>query len=165
MSEMYQLHDCNNLPAKPCQKPPLPVPHAKVYESRYYRAGGELMKVPCKNGVQGPLTTFNQLCEIECDNGYEMHENSLKCEERGNPLVYSWAQLVGSAECTPVVCGVPVDTLHAKHPYTSVVFPQEAHYTCDLGYTLDQTAHGRKSFITECQANATFTPKQECKPA
>jgi len=122
------------------------------------------MKVPCRNGVQGPLTTFNQLCEIECDLGYELLENTYKCEERGNPLVYSWAQLVGTAECTPVVCGVPADTIHAKHPYTSVVFPNEAHYTCDLGYTLDQKGHGPKSFFTNCQANATFTPTQDCKP-
>jgi hypothetical protein len=160
MTDIWQLHDPNNLPAVPCQKPPRPVVHAKLFESRFYRDA----KIPCSNAVQEALTTFNQLCVVECELGYEIFENHLKCEERGDPLTYSWAQMVGSATCTPVVCGVPPMVLHTKYPHTSFHFPQKAIYTCDVGYTLNATAQGEKAFSVECQADRSFTDRKDCLP-
>ena len=164
MADVYQLHDCSNLPAVPCQTPPKLVAHAKAFESRYYRSGGELVSTPCKNAVTVPLSTYNALCSIECDFGYELFENDFQCEERGNPLSYSWSQMTGSATCTPVVCGVPMDRLHTRHPYTSVVYPLTAEYNCDVGYTLDHDPHGLKQFTITCEGNASFSGYQDCIP-
>jgi CUB/sushi domain-containing protein len=164
MSDVYEMHDCKNLPPVNCMKPPLPVDHARVFDSKYYRAGGNRMQVPCKNAVNGPLSSANSYCQIECDYGYEMRENDYKCEERGNPLTYSWGQMVGLAQCTPVVCGIPHPALHSKRPMSKVEYPNLAHYTCDTGYTLNGNATGVKQFTTRCQGDATFTDTQECKP-
>jgi len=160
MTDIYQMHDPNNLPAVPCQKPPRPVLHAKLFSSRFYRNA----QIPCSNAVTEALTTFNQLCTVECEDGYEIFENHLKCEERGDPLTYSWAQMVGAATCTPVVCGVPPKVLHTKFPHTSVLFPEKVQYTCDVGYTLNSTAQGKKAFSVQCQADRSFSDSSDCLP-
>jgi hypothetical protein len=147
MADIYQLHDCNNLPAVKCKTPPRPVAHAKLFASRYYKSAGEFVDTPCQNAVDKPLSTYNSLCVIECDFGYELFENKLACTEQGNPLVYSWAQVTGAATCTPVSCGTVPMVLHTKHPHTPISYPNFAQYTCDIGYTLDTTPHGQKKLF------------------
>jgi len=158
MIDIYQLHDCNNLPAVPCKHPPRPVQHAKLFKSRYYRQKNKGIMQPCQNAVEGPLSTYNALCSIECEHGYEQFENELKCEERGNPLSYSWSQMVGHATCTPVVCGQPPAALYAKRPFTSFHYLQHAHYSCDTGYTLNCDAKGPVHQSIMCGPDAVFLP-------
>jgi len=164
MVDIYQLHDCNNLPALPCKTPARPVEHAKLFKSRYYRVKNKGVLQPCKNAVEGPLSTYNMLCSVECDFGYELFENNYKCAERGNPLSYSWAQLVGSATCTPVVCGVPMKKLNSKSTLQSLHYLQKADYTCDVGYTLNQEVTGQIFQKSLCQGTAEFVKVENCLP-
>jgi hypothetical protein len=162
MQDIYEMHDCNNLPPLPCKKPPQMVPFAVQHKSRYYRK----TMVPCSNTATNPLTTANSLCHVECIPGYNLAKNSLKCKEKGDRLTYAWAQLVGEAHCTPVNCGVPPDTLHSRHPGMAVVFPLKSTYTCQLGYEMAKKVDGNHLVLdnTQCKEDAKFDIEPPCQP-
>eukprot|EP00746_Dinoflagellata_sp_MGD_P162459 gnl/MRDRNA2_/MRDRNA2_90034_c0_seq1.p1 gnl/MRDRNA2_/MRDRNA2_90034_c0~~gnl/MRDRNA2_/MRDRNA2_90034_c0_seq1.p1 ORF type:complete len:2893 (+),score=610.94 gnl/MRDRNA2_/MRDRNA2_90034_c0_seq1:209-8680(+) len=136
------------------------VPHAETFKSRFYPD----VEIPCKNGVNQYLTTVESLCHVQCLPGYDLADNDIKCSEKGNRLTYSWAQFEGSAECTPKVCGPPPDSDHTRHLFSPVVFPNEAEYNCQLGYTLNQSAAGFKNFEIYCTEEGTFSSLELCEP-
>merc|ERR1719217_1206542 len=47
LTDIYQMHDCNNLPPVPCKVPPAMVPFARTFKSRYYRKAD----IPCENAI------------------------------------------------------------------------------------------------------------------
>lgn len=153
MTDVYEIHDCNNLPAVPCKVAPAMVPFAKTFKSRFYKGA----EIPCKNGVDKYLSTVESACHIECQPGYELTHNDLQCIEKGNRLVYSWAQFTGKAECTPKICGPPPPGPHTRHPQQIVVFPNKVDYICQLGYSLNMTAEGLKEFDVFCTEEGTFS--------
>jgi len=101
--DVYEMHDCNNLPIQTCKRSPRPVENAFMFDSRYYRK----TKTPCQNAGLGPLSTTSGLCDVKCKPGFELVFNDVTCVEQGNRLTYAWAQIVGHAICSPVSCGRP----------------------------------------------------------
>mmetsp|Transcript_58452 Transcript_58452/g.153017 ORF Transcript_58452/g.153017 Transcript_58452/m.153017 type:complete len:3030 (+) Transcript_58452:146-9235(+) len=161
LQDIYEMHDCNNLPSMPCKKPPSPIKNAKLFKSSYYTK----VEQPCKNAMKGPLDTMkDSLCQIECEEGFYVIENNLKCHEMGDRLEFTWGQLEGYATCTPVSCGEPDLILHAKYPKTEVFYPNTAVYACDLGYSLNASAQGRKQQEVKCLSNSRFDKVETCKP-
>jgi hypothetical protein len=160
MISIYEMHDCDNLPAVPCKKLPQ-VKFATTFKSRYYRKS----PVPCANVANKPLTTQDQLCHVECIRGYELIENTLKCQEKGDRLTYSWAQMQGTAVCAPVNCGSPPDTKHTRHTNQAIVYPQKTTYTCQLGYEIREEGKPfRLMEPTWCIHDATFNVTPSCTP-
>jgi len=159
--DMYEMHDCQNMPSMPCKKPPAAFPHAKLFKSPYYFGA----MTPCKNAKRQALSTSkNMRCEVECEEGYYVAENTLKCIEMGQRMTYSWAQVTGSGSCEPVVCGHPKQVRFASYPLGVVEFPKSVTYACNLGYSLNGTAQGAKQQDVQCQANGTFSAVSECQP-
>eukprot|EP00428_Durinskia_dybowskii_P057310 CAMPEP_0170323550 /NCGR_PEP_ID=MMETSP0116_2-20130129/62586_1 /TAXON_ID=400756 /ORGANISM="Durinskia baltica, Strain CSIRO CS-38" /LENGTH=688 /DNA_ID=CAMNT_0010576475 /DNA_START=414 /DNA_END=2476 /DNA_ORIENTATION=+ len=158
--DMYEMHDCNNLPAVSCKTPPMTPMNAKVFYSKYYRT-----ETPCKNAMAKPLDTKgNHKCEVECEEGYHVATNQIECKELGNRLVYSWAQLVGQAACVAVSCGVPPTIDHATSPLSEVKFPDSATYQCDIGFSLNGTAQGKKQQQVQCLSSGAFSEVKPCLP-
>eukprot|EP00929_Paragymnodinium_shiwhaense_P066503 TRINITY_DN3336_c0_g1_i3.p1 TRINITY_DN3336_c0_g1~~TRINITY_DN3336_c0_g1_i3.p1 ORF type:complete len:3781 (+),score=899.34 TRINITY_DN3336_c0_g1_i3:54-11396(+) len=158
MIDIYEMHDCNNLPPMPCKKLPQ-VTKAKLFKSRYYRKS----LVPCANTVNKPLTTADSLCSVECELGYVLSENTLKCTEKGDRLTYSWAQMEGSAECVPVNCGVPPDSAHTRHTNQAIVYPKNTTYTCQLGYEVAGAPNTRQATVS-CTPSGKFSAEPYCDP-
>eukprot|EP00929_Paragymnodinium_shiwhaense_P017573 TRINITY_DN126_c0_g1_i2.p1 TRINITY_DN126_c0_g1~~TRINITY_DN126_c0_g1_i2.p1 ORF type:complete len:3378 (+),score=908.37 TRINITY_DN126_c0_g1_i2:86-10135(+) len=158
MVDVYEMHDCNNLPAQPCRKLPQ-VTNAKLIKSNYYRK----TLVPCQNTGNKPLTTADALCHIECEQGYLLKGNTLKCTEKGDRLTYSWAQMEGSASCEPISCGPPPDTAHTRHTNQAIVFPNPATYTCQLGYEVKGAPDTTQAAV-QCTFTGEFSGAPECVP-
>lgn len=74
--------------------------------------------------------------------------------QMGNRLTYSWAQVLGTAVCRPVVCGVPPDTARTRHATTSIVFPERTTYTSQLGYVF-RDGNGVETNRSEVQCTHT----------
>jgi len=70
----------------------------------------------------------------------------------------------GVEECKPVECGETSAVEHAVVDKTSLVFPEEAKYTCEEGYTLTGTATGTVAFKSQCKADAVITDPLACLP-
>lgn len=158
--DAYQMHDCNNTPPVSCKKPTLPVAHAKLFTSRYYPN----TTVPCRNAVTGYLDSASQsLCYVECETGYQLVENTLKCEEHGDRLLYAWAQMSGRATCEPVQCGVPNEARNARSSRMQVYYPQHVTQTCLLGYIVDGNASSTQQ-DQACQVDGTFEAIKDCVP-
>jgi hypothetical protein len=159
MVDVYEIHDCNNLPAVPCKKPPPNIEFAKLFKSRAWKT-----ETICKNAKGLYLTTIQAMCEIECIKGYEIKKNTLECTEMGDRLTYSWAQMTGMAICGPVICGVPPYVKYAKYPTSIAIFNNFVPYTCKLGHSTNADAHGPKLFDVECQWDRSFSEPQACPP-
>jgi len=159
--DMYEMHDCLNMPSMPCKQPPAAFPHAKLFKSPYYFGA----MTPCKNAKREGLQTGKNIrCEIECEEGYYVAENTLKCVEMGQRMTYSWGQVTGSASCEPVVCGQPKQIRYARYPFGIVEYPNSVTYACNLGFTLNGTAQGAKQQDVQCMADGKFGPVSECLP-
>mmetsp|Transcript_93048 Transcript_93048/g.233888 ORF Transcript_93048/g.233888 Transcript_93048/m.233888 type:complete len:1923 (-) Transcript_93048:10-5778(-) len=159
--DMYGMHSEDNLPPVPCKKPPSQVANAKLFDSKYYKT-----KVPCSNGVSAPLDTMtNSVCQIECEEGYFLQENTLACTERGDRLTFSWSEMKGSASCIPADCGTPKIAAHASGPTSHVRFPKAYTTTCSQGYTLDGKASGMTMQDIYCQSTGQYQQVTNCQPA
>jgi hypothetical protein len=158
-ANIYEMHDCNNLPSLKCVNPPQPIEHAEHFGSSYYRKTG----TPCANSKQKPLTNENSNCEVICKTGYELHENDIECVEKGDRLAYSWATVVGKAMCTPVPCGLPKFVDSANHVPRPMFYPENVTYNCHIGYTTNELHDGPKEFQTTCQADQKFSPAVGCR--
>jgi len=154
---MYGVHDETNLEPAICKTPPSPIAHAKTFKSRFYKE-----PVPCMNAMKSYFTTQNGHCEMECESGYRIHNNNIECMELGNRLVYSWGQLVGSAACLPVSCGVPEKMDHSRSSNAEVHYMQQATYTCDRGFSLDGQAEGPKQQQVDCLPTGQFSGRKPC---
>jgi hypothetical protein len=157
---IYEMHDCNNLPALKCTSPPQPIVHAEHFGSNYYVKTGS----PCQNAKQAPLTTMNKHCKVVCEWGYELTHNDLECVEKGDRLSYSWATIQGSARCEPVPCGLPPNTpyKHESHRVQPKFFKDLVMYNCASGYTTNELWDGPKSFSLSCEATQKFTKNVGC---
>lgn len=160
---IFQMHDCNNLPATPCNRPAAMIAHAKPFPSRAYLGRAQ----PCKNMVQNKGNTVeHSMCDIECEPGYYQLSNDLHCEEKGDRLVFTWAQFTGRAVCAPVSCGALDPIVHERCEMQEVFFeaPGYAMCTCQTGYSLDGLADGPTSYRINCTAEGKFTDTKECLP-
>jgi len=155
-SDVYVLHDCNNLPDLPCKRPPHAPAHAKMFKSNYYRQGS-----PCANTKREPLTTLQTFCDIECEVGFFLAKNEIRCMRKGDPLGYSWAQVTGSAICRAISCGKPPDIAHTTHPGSPAQYGMPVPYSCQLGYSLDSSPKGPKDFILMCGNDGGFNTSKD----
>ena len=127
------------------------------------------MTTPCGNLVLEKADTSigNDHCEVECEEGYYLKNNTLLCTPRGSPLAWTWGQFVGSAACEAVSCGVPPVVPMATYSHGVVHYGPEGHvtYTCMSGHNTEwPLSTDRRSFTVACQANGTFTPLSSCLP-
>eukprot|EP00928_Gymnodinium_smaydae_P036844 TRINITY_DN25697_c0_g2_i1.p1 TRINITY_DN25697_c0_g2~~TRINITY_DN25697_c0_g2_i1.p1 ORF type:complete len:4096 (+),score=634.51 TRINITY_DN25697_c0_g2_i1:84-12290(+) len=159
-SDLYEMHDHNNMPASPCKRPPGAVENAIHFRSTYYRKGGS----PCKNAVDKPLDQYNSHCDVVCQEGYDLVKNTFKCAAKGDPLTLAWSQMEGLAACEPKNCGRPKDLPHARFPKKEVLFPNSVSYTCQLGYSLDGQASGATTQTSSCLSSGQFENVTTCKP-
>eukprot|EP00747_Dinoflagellata_sp_TGD_P023330 gnl/TRDRNA2_/TRDRNA2_129728_c0_seq1.p1 gnl/TRDRNA2_/TRDRNA2_129728_c0~~gnl/TRDRNA2_/TRDRNA2_129728_c0_seq1.p1 ORF type:complete len:457 (+),score=72.33 gnl/TRDRNA2_/TRDRNA2_129728_c0_seq1:101-1471(+) len=142
-----------------CVKPPSPVAHAKLFHSEHYGK-----KVPCSNAIDVGLDSNHSHCNVECEQGYELLKNDLVCQQRGDPLSFSWGQIVGQAVCMPVNCGSPSTLAHASSSKADIIYPDSFTYTCLSGYSLDGTTGGPKKQSIQCLASGDFSFVDSCKP-
>lgn len=160
-ADVYEMHDCTNLPPTKCTRPPPYVEHAQLFESQAYY--GAL--TPCKNYQKQSGDNLEQaLCDIECEPGYYVLDNSIACTEKGNRLTYTWGQFEGSAVCAPKNCGAPPTVKNARGGSADVYFPDTAEYTCKLGYTINGWANGSQHFVVNCTENGVFSAAETCYP-
>lgn len=161
LQDVYQMHASGNVPDIVCERPPPPVPHAKVFKSQYYRG----VPIICSNAKRDPLmANDNHRCTIECEAGYAAVENTIRCKERGNRLTYSWGQTTGSASCEPVKCGSVPEVNFAKSPRSEMFFPQTAEVQCILGYTFNATDPSDAQATIKCKTDASFSAIKDCIP-
>jgi hypothetical protein len=154
-ASVWQMHDCNNLPSLPCNKPPPAVPYAEetcatLYED--WRAG------------PAPLDTVNSACQVSCEIGFDLISNDLHCGELGDRLSFSWSQWVGSALCAGKNCGPPPYMPHASWPKGDVRYPYKLTYTCAVGYSLNEKADGPKKYDLKCLDTGLYDELPPCKP-
>lgn len=105
----------------------------------------------------------NEGCDIKCDEGYELVDNTLKCQavDEVTP-VGAW---VGEAICAPVSCGVPPDVDHTLHGYVARHYLESALYTCLSGYSQNGLRTGQREFSVPCRADGSFDVSVvTCKP-
>jgi hypothetical protein len=160
MIDMYEMHDCTNLPELKCWRHPPPVKHAQMFTSSYYRP-----RSICANAMSEAVTDRKPHCDVQCGSGYELLKNNIQCVEKGNRLTYSWAEFEGSAACTPVVCGVPPEGAFSRRSPIPLHYPQTTIYGCVFGHSTMSNlsnASGPKNFTVRCQADAMFSPVHEC---
>merc|ERR1711933_17324 len=150
-SDVYVLHDCKNLPDLPCKRAPPAPTHAKMFKSSYYRTG-----TPCSNARREPLTTMQTFCDIQCQPGFYLHKNDIRCVRKGDPLGYSWAQVTGQAVCQAISCGKPPTLPHAQSPVAPALYGVAVPYACQLGYSMDASPKGPKDFNLVCGLDGSF---------
>merc|ERR1719313_329195 len=71
------------------------------------------------------------------------------------------------ATCAAKNCGKPPKIDNAKQAKQEIVYPHEAVYQCNEGFSIDADAKGNKTFPMPCQSSGTFykdPAKQKCKP-
>jgi len=74
---------------------------------------------------------------------------SRKCTHRG-----TFSRAFGS--CQPVQCGMPPDIEHGQVQKASLVYSQQAVYTCATGYTVDGEVTGSPTITLTCGFRGTF---------
>lgn len=107
---------------------------------------------------------FKVDCPISCLPGYDLKENTLKCEVPENPEEPKGV-LTGAARCEPMSCGPPKKVDHAQFPTAVQAYPTRVMYTCQNGYTLDGTLTGLTYSHVACQVNGKYEEsKFQCLP-
>jgi len=67
-------------------------------------------------------------------------------------------------ECRPVECGATAVVSQSTVDMASLVYLEEATYTCDTGHTVTGTPTGLSSFSVSCGADGVITDTMDCFP-
>ena len=102
------------------------------------------------------------MLRYECVDGYRVNGEAsgnasfdVKCGADGKSIQ------LGS--CSPVSCGQPTSMSNSFVDIREYVFPENASYICDSGYTTTGVPSGVTSFTKASQANGNFTTGHECQ--
>jgi len=100
---------------------------------------------------------YEEIVKYECDEGYTIGGKSgagtkfkVKCPADGI--------LTDPEVCEPVYCGKAPSTFHGRSGISGDVFyGMHLEYSCDLGYTIDESATGHTKFQRTCQKDGRFS--------
>eukprot|EP00746_Dinoflagellata_sp_MGD_P138404 gnl/MRDRNA2_/MRDRNA2_72053_c0_seq1.p1 gnl/MRDRNA2_/MRDRNA2_72053_c0~~gnl/MRDRNA2_/MRDRNA2_72053_c0_seq1.p1 ORF type:complete len:2101 (+),score=429.94 gnl/MRDRNA2_/MRDRNA2_72053_c0_seq1:113-6415(+) len=114
-------------------------------------------------------TKFKPKCAIKCAEGYDGKgtKNKLRCVRQGKFGETLYGEWFGMATCAAKNCGKPPVIDNAKQAKQEIVYPNEALYHCNEGFSVDADAKGNKTFIMPCQSSGTFykdPSTQKCQP-
>jgi len=70
----------------------------------------------------------------------------------------------GLEECKPIECGSTESVEHATVNISSLVFGEEAEYSCGEGYTVTVTVSGTNAFVVGCNSEGVISDTLECLP-
>ena len=99
-------------------------------------------------------------CDVECNPGFWLSHNDINCTEFGDKLGYSYAGWVGSAICSPKLCGVPSEQFKdrvATVTSNKIHYPESAQFQCSKGYTFNG------NFTLSTEENQTQVRRKMCK--
>merc|ERR1719329_628973 len=110
-----------------------------------------------------PKLTYRDTLTYTCETGYSL-DGTVSGAISFTAECTADTSITGVEECRPVECGATASVERATVDKTTLVFPEEAVYTCETGYTLTGTATGTDSFTTSCTSEGIITETMECKP-